>query len=61
MPPTVAILGCGNMGGAIATSLATSRAWHVVTFDPDPAKAAAIDGAEQAVEASSAVDSADAV
>ncbi|MEM7808108.1 MAG: pyrroline-5-carboxylate reductase [Planctomycetota bacterium] len=61
MPHTVAILGCGNMGGAIATSLATSRAWHVVTYDPDPAKAAAIDGAEQAVDASSAVDSADAV
>ena len=41
MDKTVGIIGLGIMGGAIATNL-IERGWHVVGFDTDPVKCAAL-------------------
>ncbi len=64
MRPVVAILGCGNMGGAIASAIASaepSPASELLVCDPDEGKRSGIAGAEPVADVVSAVQRADVV
>lgn len=57
---TVSIIGCGNMGGAIASALAQSGSWSLTLYDIDKDRASALglpvaDRIEDAIKASDIV------